>query len=318
VSARIVITGGAGFIGTHLVERLCDQADVVIFDNFRRDALAYAPHLRHHPRVTLRHGDVLDPRAVGEAVAGADVVLHLASIAGVSSYYAEPLATMRVNVCGTLNLLEAVVAAQVKHFVYFSTSEVFGPTALMVTEQSMRTVGQVEDRRWVYAVSKLSSEQFCVEYAGHHGFPCSVVRPFNIYGPRQVGEGAISNFCAAVAEGKPMTVYGEGTAIRAWCYVSDLVDAIERLLERPPAGVLSLNIGNPREVETTLGLARRVQRLAPEARIEFQANERSDVRVRIPVIDRAREVLAFEPRVDLDEGLRSTLEWFRASRRKIA
>jgi nucleoside-diphosphate-sugar epimerase len=315
---RIVITGGAGFIGTHLVERFCQEADLVIFDNFRRNALAHAPHLRNHHRITLLHGDVLDPAALGQAVKGADVVLHLAAVAGVSSYHAEPLTTLQVNTRGTLNLLEAMVREQVGQLIYFSTSEVFGPAALMVTEKSPRSVGPIEDRRWVYAVSKLAAEQFCFEYATHHGFGCTVVRPFNIYGPRQIGEGAISNFCAAVAEGRPMTVFGDGSAIRAWCYISDLVDAIAKLLHPPPAGVLALNVGNPNEVETTLGLAQRIQRLAPEAQIVFQATDRSDVRERVPVIDKARKLIDFEPRVDLDHGLRATLTWFEESRGRAA
>jgi UDP-glucose 4-epimerase len=312
--ARVLITGGAGFIGTHLAERLCGRAEVVLFDNFRRDSLQHAPHLRSHPRVRLITGDVLDPAGVAAAVEGVDTVLHLAAIAGVSSYYHEPLTTLRVNVLGTANLLEAAARAGVRRFVGFSTSEIFGPDALWVDESSSSRIGPASDARWVYATSKLAAERFCLQYGAQYGFAAAVVRPFNIYGPRQTGEGAISNFCRAAAAGEPLVVYGDGTAIRAWCYIDDFADAIEAILRAPGAAGKDFNLGNPREVETTLGLARRVARLVPGARIESRPVARSEVRARIPVIDRAREVLGFEPRVDLDEGLRRTLAWFNERR----
>jgi nucleoside-diphosphate-sugar epimerase len=308
---RVLITGGAGFIGTHLAEDLSRHAEIVLFDNFRRDSLRMAPHLRENPSVRLVTGDVLDPATLGKAMDGVDTVIHLAAIAGVSSYYAESLTTLKVNILGTVNVLEEVVRRKVHTFVHFSTSEVFGPDALWVQETSPHGIGPVSDRRWVYATSKLASEHFTLRFGETHGFRATAVRPFNIYGPRQTGEGAISNFCRAVISGNPITIYGDGTPIRAWCYVSDLVAGVRAILNTPAAAGEVFNIGNPREVETTLGLARRIAALAPGAAIGFQEVSRSEVRARVPNIDKARKLLGFEPQVDLETGLRQTLEWFR-------
>jgi UDP-glucose 4-epimerase len=308
---RVLITGGAGFIGTHLAERLCDDAEVVLLDSFRRDALASVPGLREHPNVSVIRGDVLEPSCLSGAMEGADTVLHLAAIAGVSSYYREPLRTLRVNVLGAVNTLDQAVRAGVKRFVYVSTSEVFGPDALWVSEESGFHIGSSSDKRWVYATSKIAGEHMSLRYGEEHGLPCWVVRPFNVYGPRQVGEGAISNFCAAAVRGEALRVYGDGTAIRAWCYISDLVDAVMAMLVRPETAGQGFNVGNPREVETTLGLARGVARLVPGTEIEFEPTDRVEVRARIPDITKAKKVLGYEPRVDLDEGLTKTLAWFR-------
>lgn len=310
-TSRIVITGGAGFIGTHLAERLKESAELVLFDNLRRDSLSGVPELQKCPAVTFKNGNILDRKALDAAVEGAGSVLHLAAIAGVSSYYKQPLETLRVNLLGTINVLEAAVAAGVKRLVYVSTSEVYGPDALWVDEDSSHQIGSASDRRWVYATSKLAGEQFVMRYGEEYGIACTILRPFNIYGPRQTGEGAISNFCTAAIKSEPLTVYGDGSAIRAWCFVSDFVDAMMEVLGRPEAIGEDFNIGNPREVETTLGLARRVAQLSPTGTIRSVEEQRAEVRARIPRIDKARRILGFEPKIDLDDGLRQTYEWFR-------
>lgn len=312
MAGKILLTGGAGFIGTHLAERLCTTHDIVLFDNLRRNSLDDVPTLRTHARVDVRTGDVLDPHALSAAMAGVDTVLHLAAIAGVSSYYAQPLETLRVNLLGTVNVLEAAVAAKAPRFVYFSTSEVFGSEALWVDERAPHRLGGVSDKRWVYATSKLAGEQFVMRYGEAHGLRCTIVRPFNVYGPRQTGEGAISNFCSAAAMGQPLTVYGDGTAIRAWCYISDFVEAVCAALSTPEAIGQDFNIGNPREVETTLGLARQVVQLVPGTTIQSKPIERAEVRIRIPSIEKARRVLRYEPKVALAEGLARTLDWCRS------
>jgi nucleoside-diphosphate-sugar epimerase len=308
---KILITGGGGFIGTHLAERFSRDNQVVLFDNFHRDSLSFVPELKASPNVELQVGDVLDSEAVGKACRGADTVFHLAAIAGVSSYYQMSLKTLQVNVLGTVNVLNEAVRAGVKRVIHFSTSEVFGPDALWVTEESPHGIGPVSDRRWVYATSKLAGEHFVLRFSEEHGFDATVIRPFNIYGPRQVGEGAISNFCRAASRGEPIVVYGEGTAIRAWCYISDLVEAMELILAKSAAAGQVFNIGNPFEAETSLGLARRFVRLAPGAEIIRKEVKRSEVRARIPDIGKARKLLGFSPRVDLDEGIEKTLAWFR-------
>ena len=312
-ATKILITGGAGFIGTHLAERFCPEARVVLLDNFRRNSLAAARGLAGDVNVEVRNGDVLDRGSLAAAVQGADTVVHLAAIAGVSSYYEEPLTTLRVNVLGTANVIDAAVAAGVRYLVYFSTSEVFGPDATAVTEESPCAIGAPSDRRWVYATSKLAGEHWVLRAGEEYGIATSVVRPFNIYGPRQVGEGAVRNFLAAAVRGAPLTVYGDGSAVRAWCYVGDLVDAVAAMLVSPAAAGQIFNVGNPGAVETTLGLARRIARLVPDAEIRFEPRDRAEVRARIPVVDKVRTLFGWEPKVDLDEGLARTLAWTRES-----
>jgi UDP-glucose 4-epimerase len=307
---RILITGGAGFIGTHLAERLCRDNDLVLFDNYRRDSLSGLA-VASHPRVKVLRGDILEPASVATAVEGVDTILHLAAIAGVSSYYEMPLKTLQVNILGTVNLLEAAVKAGAKAFVHFSTSEVFGSMALNVTEEHPHGIGPTSDKRWVYATSKLAGENFTLRTGEQHGLHAVAVRPFNVYGPRQTGEGAISNFCRAALKGDPLTVYGDGSAIRAWCYVSDMVDAVLLALATPEASCQSFNIGNPREAETTNSLARRIAALIPGSTITRKEIQRSEVAVRVPCIDKARRILGFAPTVDLDEGLRRTIQWYR-------
>lgn len=317
---RILITGGAGFIGSHLAERFCEESEVVLLDSFRRDSLAWAPQLRSHRAVRVITGDILDPVSLAPAFEGVDAVIHAAAIAGVSSYYGESLRTLQVNILGTVNVLAAAAQAKVKQFIQFSTSEIFGSNALWVNEKSPAGIGSVTDRRWVYATSKLAGEHFALRTAEEKGFACTVVRPFNIYGPRQTGEGAISNFCRAAISGKPLVVQGDGSALRAWCYVDDFVDAIARILNTDESAGQVFNIGNATEVETTIGLARRVVALVPGATIRHEPAPKAEVRARIPVIDLARQILKFEPRITLDEGLRRTLEWFKETevRKEIA
>jgi UDP-glucose 4-epimerase len=305
---KVFITGGAGFIGTHIAERLLPFTEIVLFDNFRRDSLSFVPLLQSAPNVHSVAGDVLDLASIRRSIAGSDLVLHLAAIAGVSSYYAEPLTTLQVNILGTVNVLQEAVRAGVKMIVDFSTSEVFGPDALWVDEQSPHAIGPVSDLRWTYATSKIAGEHLTLRTAAKHAVKGVVLRPFNVYGPRQTGEGAISNFSRAVLMGKPMKIYGDGSPIRAWCYISDLVDAVMAVLEHQPNGEV-FNIGNPTEIETTLGLARRFQRLVPKAQIQFEEMSRSEVRSRVPAIEKARRMIGFAPKVDLENGLRRTLEW---------
>lgn len=310
---RVLITGGAGFIGTHLAESLIrrDDIHIVLFDNFRRDSLNYVPQLKEHKNISIVHGDIKEAESVSSAMAGVDLVFHLAAIAGVSSYYTESLNTLQTNILGTVNVLEQAAKAGVNGFIHFSTSEVYGSDAMWVSEERACSIGSPDESRWVYAVSKLSGENFTLRYGETYGFKPVVIRPFNIYGPRQTGEGAISNFCRAVVANKPMTVYDDGSAIRAWCYVDDIVRVLNGFVDKVPTEERIFNIGNPREVETTLGLARRMARLVPGSEIEFKTSGHTEVRARIPSIQRARKVLNYEPVVDLDQGLLETIEWFR-------
>jgi nucleoside-diphosphate-sugar epimerase len=309
---RLLLTGGAGFIGSALAARLIDENEVVVLDNGQRDALT-STELMRHPNLCFIRGDVLDVGVVEEAIQGCTVVVHLAAIAGVDTVLQMPVTTMRVNMLGTCNVLDAALrSGRVERIVDFSTSEVFGAYAYKVREGDITSLGAVGEARWTYAVSKLATEHLAHNYYKQYGLPAVSVRPFNIYGPGQVGEGAIHRFIVQALRHDDITIHNDGSQIRAWCYVDDMVDGLLATLERPEAVGHAFNIGNPRSVVTIYGLASLIVQLSgSRSRLVFTRWDNADVELRIPNIDKARELLQFEPRIDLEEGLRRTIDWYR-------
>jgi len=313
---RILLTGGAGFIGSHIAERLANDHELVLFDVFRRDSLSQTHGLSERPNVRVVRGDVLDSASLSEAMEGVDTVIHLAAIAGVSSYYTEPVRTLKVNLLGTVNVLEEAARQNIEKFIYFSTSEVFGADAMFASEIWPAGIGPSSEPRWTYATSKLAGEQFTLRISEEAGFRAIIVRPFNIYGPRQTGEGAISNFVSAALANEPLVVHGDGTEVRAWCYVDDLVDAVTAILNVNLDQNESFNVGNPHEIETTLGLARRVSACIDGVTIKFEDVTRAPVRARVPDTEKANRLLGFRPQVSLGVGLSKTIDWYREKERQ--
>jgi UDP-glucose 4-epimerase len=221
---------------------------------------------------------------------------------------------MRVNVVGTYNALEAALATKetLERFVDFSTSEVFGTHAFNVSEGQVSTIGSVGEARWTYAVSKLAGEHMAHAYHDELGLPTVTVHPFNVYGPGQIGGGAIRAFIEAALAGRDLVIHGDGSQIRAWCYVDDMVEATLLCLERPEAVGQAFNVGNARSTVTILDLAQRIKRLTGcPGELVFQALHYADVELRIPNVQKARELLQFEAAVDLDDGLAKTIAWYR-------
>ncbi len=310
--AHVLITGGAGFIGSHLVERLAANNRVRVLDTLRRDALRPAG-LDKSPNVELVVGDVLDRAAVDRAVKDCDHVVHMASIAGVDTVIKNPVDTMRISLLGTANLLEAAVASgSCKRFLDFSTSEVFGRFAYHVTEFDATTLGAVGEARWTYAVAKLATEHLAMTYHKQHGFPAVSVRPFNIYGPRQVGEGAVHHFIVRALRGENLQVHNDGSQIRSWCYIDDIIEAVLLALTDERAIGHAFNIGNPRSTVTIFNLAREIVRLSSSgSKIEHVEWNNVDVGLRIPSVEKARDLLGWKAKVDLEEGLLRTILWYR-------
>jgi UDP-glucose 4-epimerase len=310
---RIFITGGAGFIGTTLAKRLVDENEVIAYDNLHRDALSGTP-LNDHPNFTFVPGDVLDLDHLKEAARGTTHFVHAAGIAGVDTVLASPVRTMRVNMIGTYHALEAALETKdtVERLIEFSTSEVFGQRAFNAQEGQVTTIGSVGEARWAYAVSKLAGEHMSHAYHAEFGLPTVSVRPFNIFGPGQIGGGAIRAFITAALAGDDLVIHGDGSQIRAWCYVDDMVHGLMLGLEHPAAVGESFNIGNARSAVTIYDLAQRIKRLSGcEGNIVFTPLDYTDVELRIPNMAKARELLGFEAKVELDEGLERTIEWYR-------
>jgi len=308
---RIVITGGAGFIGSTLAGRLTDQNDIVLFDNLARNTLKHTS-LREHPNVKLVQGDVLDYEATRRAVDGANLVVHAAAIAGIDTVIKSPVRTMEVNMIGTANVLRAAKEAKVQdRIIEFSTSEVFGSMAYRVTEDNHAVAGSAGEARWVYAVSKLAGEHLAYAYYREFGLPTVTLRPFNIYGPGQTGEGAIQVFIRRALRNEPISIYGDGTQIRAWCYVDDLVEGLLLAMENPKAVGESFKIGNARAVTTIFGLAETVCRvLNSKSEIQFKPALSADIELRIPETKKSEQLLGFKAKVDLEEGIRRTARWY--------
>jgi nucleoside-diphosphate-sugar epimerase len=310
---RIVITGGAGFIGTTLARRLVDDNEIVAVDNLHRDALA-GTALADHPNFRFEKADVLDAAELARLASGCTHLVHAAAIAGVDTVLESPVRTMRVNVIGTYNALEAALATSdtVERVIEFSTSEVFGQHAFNVSEGHVTTIGSVGEARWTYAVSKLAGEHMAHAYHDELGLPTVSVRPFNVYGPGQIGGGAIRAFIEAALGGRDLVIHGDGSQIRAWTYVDDMVAGLLLALEHPAAVGESFNIGNPRSAVTIFDLATRIKRLTRCAgEIVFQPLHYVDVELRIPNAEKARTLLGFEARVELDDGLARTIDWYR-------
>jgi UDP-glucose 4-epimerase len=308
----VFITGGTGFIGSTLAGKLADDNQVILYDNLTRNSLKDRPY-RDHCNIRVIEGDVLDYQHVERAMQGADIVVHCAAIAGIDTVIKSPTTTMRVNMIGSANVLEAAYRqSHLERVVCFSTSEVFGQQAFRSNETDKTVMGTIGEARWTYAVSKLAEEHLAIAYYQEKGLPTTVVRPFNVYGPGQVGEGAIRIFIERAIKNDPIEIHGDGTQIRAWCYVDDMIDGTLRCMIDPKAVGESFNIGNQRAVVTIYGLANTIVRvLDSESPIRFSRKDYVDVELRIPAVQKARDLLEFEAQVDLDEGIRRTAEYYR-------
>ncbi len=311
---KIFITGGAGFIANTIIRRLVQNNEIVIFDNFHRDTFS-GSNLKDESNISIVEGDVLDYDLVKKSMKGADIVIHAAGIAGIDTVIKNPVLTGRVNVIGTANVLEAAKENNIPDRVIdFSTSEVFGSMAFKSTENDSTVAGSAGEARWNYAVSKLAGEHLAHAYYKQYKLPTVTVRPFNIYGPGQTGEGAIQIFIKKALKNETIAIDGDGNQIRAWCYVDDFVDCIIECLENPIAIGESFNIGNSRAVITILGLANTVCRvLNSSSEIIHEPPLSADIAIRIPSVDKMERLLGKKAKVDLEEGILKTSEWIKES-----
>ncbi len=310
VGKKVFITGGAGFIGSTLAGRLIDKNEVVIYDNFRRNSIKDRSFAEHSHLTTI-HGDILDYEKLVEAMDGANIVIHCAAIAGIDTVIQRPTETMRINMVGTAKVLDAAhTVPQLDRLIYFSTSEVFGQSAFRSEETDTTHIGPVGEARWTYAVSKLAGEHLAKSFHQEYGMPTVTVRPFNVYGPGQVGEGALSTFIKRAINNEEIQIQGEGNQIRAWCYIDDFIDGLMLAVSMPNAVGESFNIGNARAVITIYGLAQTVVRvLGSTSEIKYVPHPGPDVELRIPSVRKARELFGFEASVDLEEGILRTAEY---------
>ena len=312
---KIFMTGGAGFIGTKLCSLLADENEVFIYDSLRRNSIK-TTNLLSHRNVQLFRGDILDSSQLQQLITtiGPGIVIHMAAIAGIDTVIRSPTATMKVNLLGTYNILEAIkpYVSEVERFINFSTSEVFGDYTYKAEETRSTNLAPVGEARWTYSVSKLAAEHLAHSYYKEFGMPVVNLRPFNVYGPGQVGEGAIHVFVTKALANEKIEIHGDGAQIRSWCYIDDMVQGVLLCLEKKKAVGNVFNIGNPRGTITINDLAEKVVRLiGSKSKIVHVPKTYVDVELRVPSIEKAKRILGYEPKVDLDEGLKRTIEWYR-------
>ena len=309
MSTRIVITGAAGFIGSHLAEALLDRGHTVLgIDNLRTGAVANIAHLTNRDFRFIEHDVTNDIHVDGPV----DFVLHWASPASPIDYLELPIPTLKVGALGTHNAL-GLAKAKRATFVLASTSEVYGdPAVHPQTEDYWGNVNPVGPRG-VYDEAKRFAEAMTTAYHRYHGLDTRIARIFNTYGPRmRIRDGrAIPNFIVQALRNDDLTVYGDGTQTRSFCYISDLVDGILRLMHAE--GNDPINLGNPHEM-TVGDLAREIIALTgATSRIVHRALPVDDPKIRQPDISRARARLDWEPRVSLTGGLQRTIAYVRST-----
>ena len=304
---RAVITGGAGFLGSHLCDLMLDKGwEILCLDNLVTGSDSNVAHLLPHPKFRFARQDVSRYIDVPGPV---DAVLHFASPASPPDYLKMPIQTMKVGALGTHNALGLALAKKAK-FLLASTSECYGDPE--VSPQPESYWGRVNPigPRGVYDESKRFAEALTMAYHRYHGVDTRIVRIFNTYGPRmRLNDGrALPNFLYQALSGESLTVYGDGKQTRSFCYVSDLLDGIYRLLESDEHD--PVNIGNPHEI-TILEFAERVRALVGSKEpIVFRPLPQDDPKQRCPDIAKARQVLKWEPKVNLEEGLKRTYDYF--------
>ncbi len=311
---RIVVTGGAGFIGSHLCERLLQNGnEVFCIDNLLTGSISNISHLTERPGFFFVKHDVTEYLRVDGKV---DAVAHLASPASPKDYLEYPIQTLKAGSLGTHKAL-GLAKAKGARFLLASTSEIYGDPLEHPQRETYWGNANPIGPRSVYDEAKRFAEAMTMAYNRHHSVDTCIARIFNTYGPRmRVNDGrALPTFFAQALRGEPLTVYGDGRQTRSFCYVSDLVEGLHKLLASSVSE--PVNLGNPVEI-TILKLAEEVLSLTgSKSRLEFKPLPTDDPKVRRPDISRARDLLRWEPAVDRKEGLARTFEYFRTSLRNL-
>jgi dTDP-glucose 4,6-dehydratase len=305
---RAVITGGAGFLGSHLSELMLSRGwEVLVLDNLVTGSEDNVAHLKSNPNFRMARTDVSRYIDVQGPV---DAVLHFASPASPPDYLKLPIQTLKVGALGTHNTLGLALAKKAKYLLA-STSECYGDPSVSPQPESYWGHVNPVGPRGVYDEAKRYAEAMTMAYHRYHGLNTHIVRIFNTYGPRmRLNDGrALPNFLYQALVGEPITVYGDGKQTRSFCYVSDLLEGIYRLLESDEHE--PTNIGNPQEI-TILEFAERVRKLVgTNAPINFHPLPQDDPKQRCPDITKAKRILKWEPKVNLEDGLQTTYEYFK-------
>ncbi len=317
---KVLITGGAGFIGSHLAEKLLERGDeVFVIDNLWTGKLANLSRVQNNKGFHLVVETILNESVMNELVFKADHIYHLAAAVGVRTIMDNPVETLDINVKGTEVVLRLANRFKKKVFIT-STSEIYGNhMEHTLAEDDNRVMGSVKKRRWAYACSKTLDEFLALAYFDEKKLPVVIGRLFNTVGPRQTGQYGmvLPNFVQSALLGKPITVYGDGKQTRSFTHVRDVVDAITGLMNEPGAEGDVFNVGNDKEV-TINELAEKVKKMTgSSSAIEHVSYEKAygpgfeDMRRRCPNIEKVRKLIGFEPKYDLQAMIQSVIDYFK-------
>ncbi len=317
---KVLITGGAGFIGSHLAEKLLERGDeVFVIDNLWTGKLANLSRVQNNKGFHLVVETILNESVMNELVFKADHIYHLAAAVGVRTIMDNPVETLDINVKGTEVVLRLANRFKKKVFIT-STSEIYGNhMEHTLAEDDNRVMGSVKKRRWAYACSKTLDEFLALAYFDEKKLPVVIGRLFNTVGPRQTGQYGmvLPNFVQSALLGKPITVYGDGKQTRSFTHVRDVVDAITGLMNEPGAEGDVFNVGNDKEV-TINELAEKVKKMTgSSSAIEHVSYEKAygpgfeDMRRRCPNIEKVRKLIGFEPKYDLEAMIQSVIDYFK-------
>jgi UDP-glucose 4-epimerase len=317
---RALITGGAGFIGSHLAERLVELGhDVYAIDNLWTGKLSNVAKIQSNKRFHLVVDTVLNESVMNELVFKVDHIYHLAAAVGVLNVMDHPVETLDINVKGTETVLRLANRFK-KKVLIASTSEIYGKHLdHSLAEEDNRVLGSVKKRRWAYACSKTLDEFLALAYYDEKKLPVVVARLFNTVGPRQTGRYGmvLPNFVQSALLGKPITVYGDGTQTRSFCHVKDVVEALTKLMDEPAAEGDVFNVGNDHEISIK-DLAQRVKEMTGSpSEIEFIPYEKAygpgfeDMQRRCPNVEKLKNLIGFKPNHDLDAIIQSVIDYFK-------
>ncbi|NYZ78896.1 GDP-mannose 4,6-dehydratase [Candidatus Micrarchaeota archaeon] len=316
----ILVTGGAGYIGSHLVDSLVEGNRVTVLDNLSTGKIANIKHNMKKKGFKFIKGNAADFETVKKAAGKCDMIVHEAAVVGVKHYVENPLKVLLVNSSGMENVLEVARRIDAK-VVFASTSEVYGKSGeLPLSEDGDRLLGPTAIDRWCYSTSKAFDEHLCFGYYKRYALPVVILRYFNSYGPRADGSeysGVIPIFINRILRNKPPQVHGDGKQTRCFTYISDTVGGTLRAMEEKKAVGEVINIGTDAET-TILSLAEMIIRACGKGMKpqfipyeSFYGKSYEDIRRRVPAISKAKKLLGWEPKVNLEEGLERTVAWYR-------